>query len=128
MNQCHGFRTMLGAAAVALGLTLAACASDPAPTAQLGAARSAIDAAERSGAAERAPAELNNARVKLGRAEEAVEDKQNQRALWLAEEAQVDAEVAGVRAQAAAAQQALKEIDAGTRALGTELRQPSTAR
>lgn len=126
MNQQHCLRTTLATTVIVLGAGLGACASHPAPTAQLSAARTAVNSAERSGAAERAPVELNNAREKLSRAESATKDSRNQQALWLAEQAQIDAEIAGVRAQSAAAQQALQEINAGTRALGTEMQQPAT--
>lgn len=112
---------------LAFAAGLAACASTPPPNAELGAARAAIENAERSGAAELAPVELNNARAKLNRAEGAARQSEHQTALWLAEEAQVDAEVAGARAQARTAQQALKEIREGTRALGSELQQPATS-
>jgi len=97
---------------VALGAGLSACASER-PTAELDAARQAINAAERSGAVEYAPVDLNNARVKLDRAQGAANQSENRTARRLAEEAQIDAEVAGAKAQTVSAQRALQQIREG---------------
>lgn len=89
----------------AMGLT--ACAGDaPPPTAQLGASSQAVLTAERAGAPQFAPAELQAARDKLAAADTAMRADQRTRARRLAEEAQADAELATVRAQRAVSQQA----------------------
>lgn len=89
---------------------LGACASAEPPRAELSAAETAIAAAERSGAAERAPVELNAAREKLMRARAAVQQQDHMRAERLAREAAADAELADTRAQEIAAQTALREV------------------
>jgi Domain of unknown function (DUF4398) len=123
-----GARPLIAATLLALGASLAACASSEPPTAQMSAARSAIETAERSGATEHAPIEINNAREKLNRAEAASRQSKNDEAFRLAEQAQIDAQVAGAKAQTVAAQQALQQVREGTSALGTEQRPPTTTR
>ncbi|WP_448204368.1 DUF4398 domain-containing protein [Azospirillum sp. sgz302134] len=95
------------AAALAMSLGLAACAGDtPPPTAQLGASAQAVQNAERAGALQYAPAEFQSAREKLGAADAAMRADERTRARRLAEEAQVEADLAAVRSQRATAQQA----------------------
>lgn len=88
---------------IAAALLLAACAPGEPPRAELGAASAAIDAAERSGAAERAPAELNSARMKYQGANTALRGAQYDRAARLAREAEIDAQLAAAKAEAEAA-------------------------
>ena len=95
------------AAVLSASLGLAACASDvPPPTAQLGASSQAILTAERAGALQHAPVEFQSAREKLAAADAAMREDERTRARRFAEQAQVDAELATVRAQRATAQQA----------------------
>lgn len=95
------------AAVLSASLGLAACASDvPPPTAQLGASTQAVLTAERAGALQYAPVELQAARDKLAAADQAMRADERTRARHLAEQAQVDAELATVRSQRAVAQQA----------------------
>lgn len=96
--------------ALAAVFGLAACAGTPAPTAQLGASSEAVMAAERAGALQYAPVELQSARDKLAAAQAAVRDEENERARRLAEQAQVEAELATVRAQAAVTQEAASAV------------------
>lgn len=112
MFHCRSQGMSVALMLVALGAGLSACASEP-PTAEIGAARQAIGTAERSGAVEYAPVDLNNARIKLDRAQGAANESENKTARWLAEEAQIDAEVAGAKAQAVSAQRALQQIREG---------------
>jgi hypothetical protein len=107
MNRFMSGRT--ATAAVAL-LLLTACGGGEVPRAELGAAESAIQAAQRSGAAERAPVELNNARVKYDAAHAAVRDEEYDRAARLAREAEIDAQLAGAKAQAEASRSAARQI------------------
>jgi len=94
------------AAILSASLGLAACASEAPPTAQLGASAQAVQNAERAGALQYAPVEFQTAREKLGAADNAMRDDDRTRARRLAEEAQVDADLAAVRAQRATTQQA----------------------
>ena len=99
------------AAVLSVSLGLAACASDvPPPTAQLGASSQAILTAERAGALQYAPAEYQSAREKLAAADAAMRADERTRARRLAEEAQVEAELATVRSQRANAQQAASAV------------------
>ncbi|WP_274389966.1 DUF4398 domain-containing protein [Azospirillum doebereinerae] len=95
------------AAALSAALGLAACATDvPPPTAQLGASSQAVAAAERANALQYAPVELQSARDKLAAADAAMRADERTKARHLAEQAQVDAELATARSQRAVTQQA----------------------
>ena len=96
--------------AVAALLLLGACASGEPPRAELGAADAAIQAAQRSGAGERAPVELNNARMKYQGADAAVRDKDYDRASRLAQEAEIDAQLAAAKAQTEASKAAAQQV------------------
>ena len=71
---------------------LAACATEPSPTAELAAARAAVEQA--APAARYAPKELAAAQTKLGRAENALARGDNLQARRLAQQAEVDARLA----------------------------------
>lgn len=88
---------------------LAACAGEP-PRAELGAADAAIQAAQHSGAGERAPVDLNNARMKYQSANVAVRDGDYDRAKRLASEAEIDAQLAGAKADAEASKAAAQQV------------------
>ena len=105
---------VLGAALLAT-----ACASEP-PTAQLQAAQQAINDAERVEAGKYAADELSQARNKLGSANTAVESKDMDQALRLAEEARVDAELASARTAAVKAQAVNDELQRGSDAVTEE--------
>ncbi|MCW2235734.1 DUF4398 domain-containing protein [Azospirillum canadense] len=94
------------AAVLAAAAGLAACADVPPPTAQLGASAQAVQTAERAGALQYAPAEYQSAREKLGAADTAMRNDDRTKARRLAEEAQVEADLATIRSQRATAQQA----------------------
>ena len=87
-------------------LALAACAGDPVPKAELGAASQAIQNAEQAGALQFAPAELELARSKMDAANQALRDDRESQARRYALEAQADANFAATKARAGAAQQA----------------------
>lgn len=101
-------------------LLLAACSGGEPPRAELGAADGAITRAERSGAAERAPAELNSARMKYQGANTAMHGAEYDRAARLAREAEIDADLAAAKADAEAAR---AEAEAAAR----RLREDATA-
>lgn len=104
-------RRWQAAAVLSAALGLAACATDiPPPTAQLGASSQAVQAAERANALQYAPVELQAARDKLAAADIAMRADERVRARRLAEQAQVDAELATVRSQRAVTQQAATAV------------------
>ena len=111
---------------VSTALLASACASTPAPTAQITAARQAIDDAERAQAAEHAAADLSQARSKLAAANTAVQGEDMEEALRFAEEARADAELATARTAAAKAQAANAELREATRVLVEELNRNGT--
>lgn len=118
MTRIRARRIGGGAAAALLSLGLVACASDvPPPTAQLGAASQAILNAERAGAPQFAPGELQMARNKLAAADDAMRRDDRTEARRLAEQAQMDADLAAVHAQNAAAQQAAAAVRRDQQAL-----------
>jgi hypothetical protein len=81
-------------------LVLAACASIPAPVQDVAQAERAVQAAVDADAGTLAPAELEKARRKLDAAKTALRAQQHLEARQLAEQAVVDAELAGVAARA----------------------------
>lgn len=91
-------------------LLLGACAGGEPPRAELGAADSAIQAAQRAGAGERAPVELNNARMKYQSANAALRDEEYDRAARLAREAEIDAQLAAAKAQAESSRAAARQV------------------
>ena len=113
--------TRYGGLSLAIVLVLAGCANGAPPRAELGAAGAAIDTAERSGAAERAPAELNSARMKYQGANAAVGSADYDRAARLAREAEIDAQLAAAKADAEAAR------DEASRAAARHTREDATA-
>lgn len=93
---------MIGAG---IALSLAACASDPAPEAEMARADLAVNQAEDANAGTHAPGPYALARDKLERAQEAVADGDHLEARRLAEQAAVDAELAETQARSAVARQ-----------------------
>ena len=79
----------------------AGCASHPVPTVQIAASEAAIAGALDAGAAEWAPRELKSAQEKMELTKRWIAAKDYQPARWLAEQAQVDAELAAIKARAA---------------------------
>ncbi|KAF1050232.1 DUF4398 domain-containing protein [Xylophilus sp.] len=118
----------LGVAAAALA-ALAGCAtSRDAPTSQLALARSAVErAAAAPAAVESAPVELQLARDKLLRAEQAAGNRDYDYARRLAAEAEVDAQVTESRGAALRSQEALAKVREGLRALNDEINRNAAA-
>lgn len=112
MKRCRPVACGRGAiAAVLAPLVLIACVNDvPPPTAQMGASSQAIQNAERAGAQQFAPAELQMAKNKMAAADAAMRADNRVEARRLAEAAQADAEYAAAKAQNAAAQQAVTTV------------------
>jgi len=98
-----------------------ACASLPPPNAQLAVATAAVDSAARAGAAELAPTEMALARDKLARANASMVEAKFERALMLAEAAQVDARLAEAKARNATAAKAAVTVREDNRVLRQEI-------
>jgi hypothetical protein len=97
-----------------------ACAGTP-PKAELGAAEAAVSEADHAGAATRAPVELNNARIKLQRVQDAASRNRQEEAARLAREAEADAQLASAKSQSAAANAALTQIRQSTSTMQEEV-------
>jgi len=105
---------------IGLGL-LTACGSTNPPSQQLTETQMVIQQAEQLGADEYAPLEIRDARIKLGLAREAVEAKDYDKAILLAEHARVDAELAQSKAQSGKAEKAVAELRESIRVLKAEI-------
>jgi hypothetical protein len=107
-------------ACAAMTLGLAACASTPIPNEKIAVAKASVQRAEQSGAPELAPVEMAAARDKLARAEKAAADRNAEPATELAEQANVDAELAEATARQQRSHKAAAEFDASMQALRSE--------
>lgn len=106
---------------LAATLLITGCASIPAPTSQIAVSKAAITNANSVGGNEFAPLPFNSAMDKMDAAERAMTAQDYLRARNLAEEAQVDAQLAAVAARAAKAQKAVGQLQEGNRVLRQEL-------
>ena len=102
-------------------LALAACANEAPPTAQVTLADSTIRDAETAGAVQYSPVELNTAREKLEAARRNMQDDNNEQARRLAEEAEVDARLAELRARTKTTRDAVAAIQSSIDTLRREL-------
>jgi hypothetical protein len=109
-----------GAACAATVMVLAACASNPAADEKIAVAKASLQRAEGSGAPEFAPVEMAAARDKLARAEKANADKNLQPAILLADQANIDAQLAEATAQQQHSYKAAAEFDTSMQALRQE--------
>lgn len=122
-------RTLL---TLALMAVLAACATTPADFSLFDNARSAIEQAEAAGADTYAPLELRDARQRLTLGEQQLADRNARGARHLADEAEIEAQLALARTRAAIAraelsraQRELETLEANLlEAFGEEVRQP----
>jgi hypothetical protein len=109
-----------GTAVLAFLAGLSACASTPVPNDKIELAKASVQRAEQAGAPELAPVELATARDKLARAEKAAIDHQGEPAGMLAEQANVDAQLAEAMAREKRSHKAAMEFDASMQALRSE--------
>jgi Domain of unknown function (DUF4398) len=93
----------------------------PPPNEQLAVSTAALANAVSAGGSEFAAGDMRNAREKLDRANVAMTAKKYEAARSLAEEAQVDAQLAGTRARTAKAKKAAVELQEDSRVLREEL-------
>ena len=116
---------------MALMIALASCGVPErvkeSTTTALSSARSAIEEADEAQAATYAPSPWAKAREKLSAAEEALRAEDYRRAEVLAEEAQVDAELAEARARAAVAEESVDDLQSSLEALRQESMETETA-
>lgn len=100
---------------------IAGCASTPPPLEQMAVSRAAVANANSSGASDSAPIQLKSAMDKMTAAEKAMSEEKYDLARHLAEEAQVDAQLAASMARSAKAQKAAEAIQEDSRVLRKEL-------
>jgi hypothetical protein len=115
-----GILTRTAIACAALSVSAAALAANPIPNEKIAVAKASVQRAEQSGAPELAPVEMAAAREKLTRAEKALTDHEPKPATMLAEQADIDAQVAEATAQQARSHKAATEFDASMQALRGE--------
>jgi hypothetical protein len=106
---------------VGAAILVAGCASTPPPTAQMAISKTAVSNASSAGGTEYAPLQLKSAKEKLGAAEQAMVAKNYVLARQLAEEAQVDAELAVAMARSNQAKKAADAVQEDSRALHQEI-------
>ncbi len=117
-----GLRAVAAAASLSLvSLLMLGCASTPPPTTELALARAALETANSAGGTEWAPADMRAARDKLTRADAAVASQDMTAAARLAQQAQVDAQVATSKSMAAKARQAAETVLSDSKVLREEL-------
>lgn len=113
---------ILGTMLVIVGVSMSGCASAPEPAdTQIVRAETNIENAANSGAQEYASSTLEDARDKLVAAKLAAEEGENEQALRLAEQAELDARLAMARAEQSEAEDSLKEVREGIETLRSEL-------
>jgi len=103
--------------ALAAGLMVVACSSIAPPTTEMAVAEAAVQRANTADTRDGAPAQLQLAIDKLASARSALEREDYVLASQLAQQAQVDAELAEALAQTATAEIAAQETQAAARAL-----------
>ena len=107
---------------VAVMILVAGCASaPPPPIEQMAVSRAAMTNANSAGANELAPVQFKSALDKMQSAEEAMTAKNYPLAKQLAEEAEVDAKLAGLTARSVKAQKAAEAIQEDSRILRKEI-------
>jgi hypothetical protein len=109
MMPAHLFHHPSRVLAACCVLALSACANE-ALNNQLANSREAVDQAKIAGAAERAPADFDTAANKLNQATAAADNRKKDDAMRLAQEAQVDANLARAKNDAAQSRLAAAEL------------------
>ena len=117
MITVNGIRNAIWCA-IAFGIV--ACASSPMPVDKLAVAKSSVERAEQAQAAQFAQVELSTARNKLAAAQAAADKHDAEVAARLADQADVDAQLAEHTARAKQQQQLVDQMDASLRDLRNE--------
>lgn len=102
-------------------LFMVGCAGIPAPTEQMAVSKVAVSNATSAGGNEFAPLQLKSAMEKMDSAERAMASENYLQARQLAEQAQVDAQLAATTARSAKAQKAAGALQEDNRALRQEI-------
>jgi hypothetical protein len=123
MITVNGIRNALWCA-IAFGIV--ACASAPMPSDKLAVAKTAVERAEQAQAAQFAQVELTTARNKLAAAQAAADKHDADVAARMADQAEVDAQLAEYTARAKQQEQLVEQMDAGLRDLRNEAQRNST--
>jgi phosphoglycerol transferase MdoB-like AlkP superfamily enzyme len=110
---------------ILLGLAgmMSACASTHVAVPDTGQAESMVKQAQQAGAHQYAKVPLNNAEQKIKQAKAAINQKDNQKATRLTEEASVDAKLAMVTSRSKKARDAVKQLHKTIQALQQEIQQ-----
>lgn len=111
----------------ALAFAIVACASAPLPMDKLANAQGSLRRAEQASAAQFAQVELDAARTKLAAAQAAADKHDAEVAARMADEADVDAQLAEFTARARHQEQLAAEVDASLRELRGEAAQRGSA-
>jgi len=104
----------------AIAFAIVACASAPLPTDKLAIAQSSIERAEQAQARQFAQVELDQARNKLAAARTAVDKHEPEEASRMADQADIDAQLAESTARAKRQELLAAEVDASLRELRDE--------
>lgn len=120
-NKSHNRWYKMMSALGLVALLITGCASVPAPTDQVAAAKIAVSNAANAGGTEYAPTEMRSARDNLELAVKAMTEEKYKNARLLAEQAEVDAQLATSIAQSAKAEKAATAVQEDSRALQEEL-------
>lgn len=121
INHLKAFQIRNVGVAVSAAIFIAGCASNPGPIEQMAISRAAVSSASSAGGNEFAPIQLKSAMDKMKGAEGAMANKDYVLARNLAEEAQVDANLAAAAARSAKAQNAADVVQEGNRVLRKEI-------
>lgn len=105
----------------ASALFIVSCAGVPAPTEQMAVSKVAVSNATSAGGNEFAPLQLKSAMEKMDGAERAMVAENYLQARQLAEQAQVDAQLAATTARSVKAQKAAGALQEGNRVLRQEI-------
>ncbi len=116
MNK-ESIRTLAAACGCVVIAVVSGCASTPPPNDKIAVAQAALQRAEQNGAPEYAPVELATARDKLARAQAAQAHNDELPATQLAEQANVDAQLAEATASEKQSEKAAAQFDASMQAL-----------
>jgi hypothetical protein len=126
MKNYYSFRShqamRKNAVSLVVAILVAGCASSPlAPTEQMAVSRAAVNAASSAGGNEFAPLQFNSALKKMDGAERAMARSDYVHARQLAEQAQVDAQLAVATARSVKAQKAADALLEDSRVLRQEI-------
>lgn len=111
----------------ALAAATVGCASTPKPTEAMARAQASYEQADQADARRYDAGNLEAAKDKLAQANAAAEKGDMKKADWLAQQADLDAQLAGARARSAAAEKAAEELRASIATLRNETQQRQPA-